>query len=102
MTAPATAVAETTPAPAAEPAAAPVKPKPVAKPKATAKPGAVAPGTRYLALGDSVTFGYMESTVVPAPVLGMIPRQSPAGTPSVLGQIVTPWIAGRVVRSGRG
>jgi capsular exopolysaccharide synthesis family protein len=26
--------------------------------------------------------------VVPAPVLGMVPRQSPAGTPSVLGQIV--------------
>lgn len=28
---------------------------------------AVRPGTRYLALGDSVTFGYMESTVIPAP-----------------------------------
>ena len=27
----------------------------------------VVPGTRYLALGDSVTFGYMESNVVPAP-----------------------------------
>jgi lysophospholipase L1-like esterase len=27
----------------------------------------VAPGARYLALGDSVTFGYMESNVVPAP-----------------------------------
>jgi lysophospholipase L1-like esterase len=27
----------------------------------------VAPGSGYLALGDSVTFGYMESTVVPAP-----------------------------------
>jgi lysophospholipase L1-like esterase len=27
----------------------------------------VAPGTRYLALGDSVTFGYMEGTVVPGP-----------------------------------
>jgi capsular exopolysaccharide synthesis family protein len=26
--------------------------------------------------------------VVPAPVLGLVPRQSPAGTPSVLGQIV--------------
>lgn len=38
-----------------------------AKPKATAKPLPVAPGTRYLALGDSVTFGYMEGTVVPAP-----------------------------------
>lgn len=38
-----------------------------AKPKATAKPLPVAPGTRYLALGDSVTFGYMEANVVPAP-----------------------------------
>lgn len=27
----------------------------------------VVPGSRYLALGDSVTFGYMESQVVPAP-----------------------------------
>ena len=27
----------------------------------------VVPGSQYLALGDSVTFGYMESTVVPAP-----------------------------------
>jgi lysophospholipase L1-like esterase len=38
-----------------------------AKPKPTAKPVPVAPGSRYLALGDSVTFGYMEGTVVPAP-----------------------------------
>ncbi|MGZ4250807.1 MAG: hypothetical protein ACXVUE_21200, partial [Solirubrobacteraceae bacterium] len=38
-----------------------------AKPNATANPVPVAPGTRYLALGDSVTFGYMESNVVPAP-----------------------------------
>ena len=38
-----------------------------AKPKLTAKPLSVAPGTRYLALGDSVTFGYMEPNVVPAP-----------------------------------
>jgi lysophospholipase L1-like esterase len=37
-----------------------------AKTKA-ATPLPVAPGTRYLALGDSVTFGYMESSVVPAP-----------------------------------
>jgi lysophospholipase L1-like esterase len=37
-----------------------------AKPKAHA-PLPVTPGTRYLALGDSVTFGYMEPTVVPAP-----------------------------------
>jgi lysophospholipase L1-like esterase len=44
--------------------------------KAKAKHGAstpsaknlpVGPGSQYLALGDSVTFGYMESTVVPAP-----------------------------------
>lgn len=28
---------------------------------------ALLPGTRYLALGDSVTFGYRESTVVPTP-----------------------------------
>jgi lysophospholipase L1-like esterase len=27
----------------------------------------VVPGSQYLALGDSVTFGYMESTVAPAP-----------------------------------
>jgi lysophospholipase L1-like esterase len=33
----------------------------------TSKPLPVAPGTRYLALGDSVTFGYMEGTVVPGP-----------------------------------
>jgi lysophospholipase L1-like esterase len=38
-----------------------------AKPKASTKPLRVAPGTRYLALGDSVTFGYQESNVVPAP-----------------------------------
>jgi lysophospholipase L1-like esterase len=38
-----------------------------AKPKAAAKPLPAVPGTRYLALGDSVTFGYMESSVVPAP-----------------------------------
>ena len=30
-------------------------------------PPPVTPGSRYLALGDSVTFGYMEPTVVPAP-----------------------------------
>jgi lysophospholipase L1-like esterase len=33
----------------------------------TARIGAIAPGSRYLALGDSVTFGYEESQVVPAP-----------------------------------
>ncbi len=30
----------------------------------------VVPGSQYLALGDSVTFGYMEKTVVPAPNYG--------------------------------
>jgi lysophospholipase L1-like esterase len=30
-------------------------------------PAAVSPGSRYLALGDSVTFGYEEPQVVPAP-----------------------------------
>ena len=34
---------------------------------AHAASGAVAPGSRYLALGDSVTFGYQEPGVVPAP-----------------------------------
>lgn len=41
-------------------------------PAAGARSGArrapvLGPGSTYLALGDSVTFGYMESTVVPAP-----------------------------------
>jgi lysophospholipase L1-like esterase len=43
------------------------KPKP--KP-APAKNLPVIPGSQYLALGDSVTFGYMEPTVVPAPNYG--------------------------------
>jgi lysophospholipase L1-like esterase len=35
---------------------------------ASAKPAPkVTPGSRYLALGDSVTFGYQEATVVPTP-----------------------------------
>jgi lysophospholipase L1-like esterase len=34
---------------------------------AAASPAPVTPGSRYLALGDSVTFGYQESQVVPAP-----------------------------------
>jgi hypothetical protein len=34
---------------------------------ARAASGAVEPGSRYLALGDSVTFGYEEPAVVPAP-----------------------------------
>jgi lysophospholipase L1-like esterase len=33
----------------------------------SSKPLPLSPGTRYLALGDSVTFGYQESTAVPAP-----------------------------------
>ena len=41
------------------------KPKPV-----PAKNLPVTPGSQYLALGDSVTFGYMEPTVVPAPNYG--------------------------------
>jgi lysophospholipase L1-like esterase len=42
------------------------KPKPKPKP-VPAKNLPVVPGSQYLALGDSVTFGYMEPTVVPAP-----------------------------------
>jgi lysophospholipase L1-like esterase len=42
------------------------KPKPVP----AAKNLPVVPGSQYLALGDSVTFGYMEPTVVPAPNYG--------------------------------
>jgi lysophospholipase L1-like esterase len=34
---------------------------------AAAAPPKVTPGSRWLALGDSVTFGYMEPSVVPAP-----------------------------------
>jgi lysophospholipase L1-like esterase len=37
------------------------------KPVRPAKNLPVVPGSQYLALGDSVTFGYMEPTVVPAP-----------------------------------
>jgi lysophospholipase L1-like esterase len=42
----------------------------MAKPAASKRHGAlpVVAGSGYLALGDSVTFGYQESTVVPAPV----------------------------------
>ena len=39
----------------------------LAKKPVAAKNLAVVPGSQYLALGDSVTFGYMESSVVPAP-----------------------------------
>ncbi len=50
----------------------------LAKSKAKPVPGVtppqknlpVTPGSQYLALGDSVTFGYMEPTVVPAPNYG--------------------------------
>jgi len=42
------------------------KPKPTA-PAPVAANLPVIPGSQYLALGDSVTFGYMEPTVVPAP-----------------------------------
>jgi lysophospholipase L1-like esterase len=42
------------------------KPKPVQP----AKNLPVVPGSQYLALGDSVTFGYMEPNVVPAPNYG--------------------------------
>src|ERR1700682_4758095 len=34
---------------------------------AAATPGPVTPGSRYLALGDSVTFGFQENFVIPAP-----------------------------------
>jgi lysophospholipase L1-like esterase len=39
----------------------------MAKKPAVKKNLPVVPGSQYLALGDSVTFGYMESNVVPAP-----------------------------------
>jgi lysophospholipase L1-like esterase len=38
-----------------------------ATPPAASRNLPVVPGSQYLALGDSVTFGYMESTVAPAP-----------------------------------
>ncbi len=42
--------------------------KPAAKPKSTLTPRSpITKGSAYLALGDSVTFGYEESQVVPAP-----------------------------------
>jgi lysophospholipase L1-like esterase len=44
------------------------KPKP--KPVQPAKNLPVVPSSQYLALGDSVTFGYMEPAVVPAPNYG--------------------------------
>lgn len=44
---------------------------------------AVTPGSRYLALGDSVTFGYQESTVVPTPRYGR--ASSFPGYPEQLG-----------------
>ena len=44
----------------------------------------VVPGSRYLALGDSVTFGYEESSVVPAP--NYKDAASFANYPQILGQ----------------
>ncbi len=40
---------------------------PAAAASSTARPLALTPGSAYLALGDSVTFGYQEPSVVPAP-----------------------------------
>jgi lysophospholipase L1-like esterase len=48
-------------------AAAQAKAKPKPTPVAITPNTPVTPGSGYLALGDSVTFGYMEPTVVPAP-----------------------------------
>lgn len=45
-------------------------PASAAKPKPTPKNAPVVAGSRYLALGDSETFGYAESGVVPAPDYG--------------------------------
>jgi lysophospholipase L1-like esterase len=46
------------------------KPKPLPLPVKVTPSTPVTPGSGYLALGDSVTFGFMESTVVPAPDYG--------------------------------
>ena len=60
------------------------KSKPKRKPKPVpAKNLPVVPGSQYLALGDSVTFGYMEKTVVPAPNYGI--AASFPGYPEQLG-----------------
>jgi lysophospholipase L1-like esterase len=48
-------------------AAAQAKAKPKPTPVKITPSTPVTPGSGYLALGDSVTFGYMEPTVVPAP-----------------------------------
>ncbi len=45
----------------------PAKPRPSAAGKRNLDSLPVVPGSQYLALGDSVTFGYMEKQVVPAP-----------------------------------
>jgi lysophospholipase L1-like esterase len=63
------------------------KPAKNTKPAITGKPvkGApVVPGSRYLALGDSVTFGYEEASVVPAPNYN--DAASFVNYPQVLGQ----------------
>jgi lysophospholipase L1-like esterase len=54
-----------------------------AGPAAAAKPKPVTPGSTYLALGDSVPFGYQESTVVPAPNYAR--ASSFVGYPELLG-----------------
>jgi lysophospholipase L1-like esterase len=46
------------------------KPAPKPTPVKVTPSTPVTPGSGYLALGDSVTFGYMEPTVVPAPDYG--------------------------------
>jgi lysophospholipase L1-like esterase len=48
---------------------APKKPTTPSKPSTTAQ-APISPGSTYLALGDSVTFGYEEPNVVPAPNYG--------------------------------
>ena len=66
------------------PALAKSKSKPKgAAPVPAAKNLPVVPRSQYLALGDSVTFGYMEPTVVPAPNYGN--AASFAGYPEQLG-----------------
>jgi lysophospholipase L1-like esterase len=53
---------------------------------AAARPAPVTPGSTYLALGDSVTFGYQEPTVVPAPRYAR--ASSFVGYPEQLGAVL--------------
>jgi lysophospholipase L1-like esterase len=53
---------------------------------ATARPAPVTPGSAYLALGDSVTFGYQEPAVVPAPRYAR--ASSFVGYPEQLGAVL--------------